>query len=393
MKHWLWLLCLAWLLPVHGGETVSPSIHRGLQRAEKLQQAGDYQRSLKVLQPLAAKARADIEKALVQTYLAYGWLGKGNARKAAQAARVALENPALPKRLQPQLWLLLGQAELQRGRYPSAADAFRRALALSREEDGRIHYLAAYALYQQKRYAEAITHLQRAIRHHSSPPEDWYRLFLACCLEGKRYDLGEKILKQWLLRHPQDSTRWRQLAALYFERDRFHEGLAALVAAWHQGALDRQTLLQIVRLYAHVGVPEKAARLLRRWRLDHHLPDELKVLALEGDLWRMARERERAVKVLRRVAERGKEGRQWLVLASLYMELERWEEAAAAAKKALRLGVDRPGGARLLSGIAALRAGHRHSAVRLLEAARRDKTVMAQAEYWLRCARGERRCP
>ncbi len=393
MKRWLWLLCLAWLLPVHGEGVLSPSIHRGLQQAGKFQQGGHYRRSLTILRSLGGKARSEVDKALLHTYLAYGWMGVGNIRKASRAAHMALENPALPKRLQPELWLLLGQAALQRGRYASAAKAFRRALTLTREKDGQIHYLVAYALYQQKHYAEAIAHLQQAMKRRPSPPEDWYRLLLACCLEGKRYDLGEQILKQLLSRHPEDSTRWRQLAALYLQRGRYHEGLAALVAAWHEGALDHQTLLRIVHLYAHIGVPEKAARLLRRWRLEQRLPAEREVLTLEGDLWRMARERESAVEVLRQVAGKEKDGGQWLWLANLYGELERWGEVAAAAKKAIRLGVERPASARLLSGIAALRAGRRHLAVRMLEAARRDDAMMAQADYWLRCARGERSCP
>jgi len=392
MKRWLWLAFLLWWLPVHGEGMLTPSLHEGLKRAEKLQQAGDYRRSLKVLQPLVGKARSGIEKALVQTYLAYGWLGSDQPAKAGQAARMALENPALSKRLEPELWLLLGQAELQQGHYGPAARAFERALDLGGKEDSQLYYLLAYTLYRQKHYAKAIAYLQRALQHHRSPPEDWYRLLLACCLQGKHYALGEKVLKQMLARRPDDPARWRQLAALYFERDRFHEGLAALVAAWHEGALDRQTLLQIVHLYAHVGVPEKAARLLRRWRKEKRLPGDLKEMALEGDLWRMAREREQAVKVLRRVAEQGKDGRQWLVLAGLYMELERWKDAATAAARALQAGGGQPAQARLLLGIAAFRSGQMQTALHALQSVRQVPALLSQAEYWLGCVKGKRRC-
>ena len=392
MKRWLWFFCLFWLLPSHAGGMIAQSFHQRLQQAEQLQQKGHYRRSLEVLQPLAGKSRSGLEKTLIQTYLAYAWLGLGKQDNAAIAARAALDHPDLPRELVPNLWLLLGQAELQRGRYGPAASAFERALALAEDETPQVYYWVAYALYQQKNYAKAIDYLQQALKHHPSPPEDWYRLLLACCLEGKRYGLGESVVKQLLARRPDDPGRWRQLAALYLERGRYHEGLAALVAAWYEGAMDRRTLLQIVRLYAHVGVPEKAARLVRSWRQEGRLPGELELLALEGDLWRMAREREQAVDVIKRVAEQGKEGRQWLVLANLYMEQERWKEAAAAAAKALEMGIRRPGHARLLMGISALRAGDRNTAVKVLEAARHSGTVMAQAEFWLRCARGERRC-
>ncbi|BCX81234.1 hypothetical protein MIT9_P0812 [Methylomarinovum caldicuralii] len=387
----VWLLLFLWLGAAQAA-TVSPTLYRGLQQVEKLQQQGDYAASLERLRKLERQAGNGLERALVQTYLAYAELGLNHLDKAAAAARRALESPDLPGDLRPQLMLLLGQIELQRRRFRQAAAWLEKALTAMEKPDPQVLYLAAYARYRVKNYSSAIGHLRRALKLRAQAPEDWYRLLLACYLESKRYREAETALKALLQRHPGDTALWRQLTALYLTENQIHRALAALVLAWHAGDLKRQTLMEIVQLHAHLGIPEKAARLLRQWREEKRLPDDLKTLSLEAQLWLAARERDRAATVYATLAQRYGRGEDWLALARIELERERWPAALTAAEHALQAGVN-PAEAHLLAGIAALRAGRHSLAVRHLRAASRHRKLARQARYWLRCARRERRCP
>lgn len=387
-----WLLLFLWL-GVAQAATVSPALYRGLQQVEKLQQQGDYAASLERLRKLQRRAGNGLERALVRTYLAYAQLGLNHLDKAADAARGALESPGLPENLRPQLMLLLGQIELQRGRFRQAAGWLEKALAALEKPDPQVLYLAAYARYRLKNYARAVGHLRRALKLRDPAPEDWYRLLLACYLESRRYRETETTLKALLQRHPGDTALWRQLTALYLTENQTHRALAALVLAWHAGDLKRETLMEIVQLHAHLGIPEKAARLLRQWREEKRLPDDLKTLSLEAQLWLAARERDHAAEVYATLARRYGRGEDWLALARIELERERWPAALAAAEHALKAGAKPPAEAHLLAGIAALRAGRQSLALKHLHAACRRRKLAQQAHYWLRCARREMRCP
>ncbi|MBN2700246.1 MAG: tetratricopeptide repeat protein [Methylohalobius sp. ZOD2] len=391
-KQFIPALLGLWLVIGGAEETLSPSLFRGLQKVEELQREGRYAQSLKRLQRLSRQAESDLAKALVQTYLAYAYGGLDRLEEAARASRAALNQASLPERLQPELWFLLGQIELQRERFRQAAEALGRGIQAQASPNPQDYYLLAYADYRLHRYGDAIDSLRRALALNDSPPEDWYRLLLASYLESNRYREAEELLKNLLARHPSDQVLWRQLVALYLDRDRHHEGLATLVAAYHTGKLKQDTLFSIVRLYTHVGIPEKAARLIRQWRSDKRLPSDLKTLRLEAQLWRMARERSASAKTFRQVAEASGRGQDWLTLVRIYMELAAWRDAAEAAQKALQSGVEAPAEARLLLGVAAYRAGRLEMAARALEVARRSEEFASQADYWLQCVRGERQC-
>ncbi len=297
MRSWILLLIL-WCGPALAG-AVDPGFYHRLRQVERWQQAGDYRKAIARLRRL--QTRNGLERALVQSYLAYAWLGLDQFDNAAEAARAALAYPKLPRDLQVSLYRLLGQIEIQRGRFREAAAWLKRYLNATKTPEPGARYLAAYVDYRLGRYRPAIAHLRAALQVRPNPPDAWYQLLLACYLESGQYRRAEAVFRDLLRRHPGKVQWWRQLAALYLQQERYHHALAALVLAWHAGRLPRQELLAIVHLYAQVGIPEKAARLVRRWRREGKLPNDAKTRKLEAALWRAAREWDEARAVLARL--------------------------------------------------------------------------------------------
>jgi len=387
----LWGLILGAWLGWGAAATVPPVFHDALAEVQRQQAQGHYGASLQRLQRLRRQARSGLERALVQTYLAYAYLGLERLDRAAATARQALKQPELPAGLRHPLKLLLGQIELQRDQPAQALRWLEQALR--ERPDSQTRYLLAYAHYRLGHYRQAIAQLRQALKAHPDAPEDWHRLLLACYLEAKRYGEAEILLRSLLRRHPGDAALWRQLAALAVARGRDHQALAALVLAWHAGDLSRDTLLAIVRLHARVGIPEKAARLVRRWRQAGRLGDDLSTLRLEADLWLAARERERALPVLERIAHRSGQGPDWLVAARTAAELEDWRVVRRAARRALRAGTAEAAEAHLWLGVAAYHLGDAATARKALVRARRSNKTARLAAYWLGCVAGEYRCP
>ncbi len=387
----LWGLILMVWLGWGAAATVSPAFHDALAEVQRQQAQGHYGASLQRLQRLRRQARSGLERALVQTYLAYAYLGLDRLDRAAAAARQALKRPELPAGLRHPIALLLGQIELQRERPDQALRWLEQAL--QERPDPQTRYLLAYAHYRLGHYRQAIAQLRQALKTHPDAPEDWRRLLLACYLEAKRYGEAETLLRALLRRHPGDAALWQRLAALAIARGRDHQALAALVLAWHAGDLSRDTLLAIVRLHARVGIPEKAARLVRRWRREGRLDDDLRTLRLEAGLWLAARERERALPVLERIARRSGQGKDWLAAARTAAELEDWRAVRRAARQALRTGIAEAAEAHLWLGVAAYHLGDAATARKALTRARRSNKTTRLAAYWLGCVAGEYRCP
>lgn len=376
-----WLLVLS--VSAWGAEKVSPEVFRALKDAEHHLNANHPAASLKTLETIKTKAKSGTEQALVEAYSSYAYLALGRHAQAASAAQAALANAGLPEELRPKLFLVLGQAQLQSERFLEAAEALEQALA--KGADNEIRYLAAYARYRLRQYDHAAALIQQAIKASAAPPEEWYRLLVACYVEDKRYSEAAKTLEALLKTRSQNPELWRQWLALQLKARRPQEALAAMVLAWRAGQLAQEQLLDLARLHAAAGLPEKAARLIAEWRNEKRLPQTQDTLRLEAELWLMARERRQALPVFAQLASLSGKGSDWLTAARLAAELQSWSETAKLARNALQAGLSDPAEAELWLGIAAYHLDDPAAAEAALTRAQNSRRHMAYAQYWRGC--------
>lgn len=385
MKGWL----IAWLVlaaSVAAAEKISPEVFNALKAAEAQLNADRPADALNRLEAVKPTAKPGTEQALVSAYSAYAYLALGRYAEAADAAQAALKTASLPEELRPKLLFVLGQAQLQRERFAEAAEALEQA-----DQDPQILYLAAYARYRLYQFERAALLLRRAIDASSTVQDEWYRLLLACYLEGKNYAEAEQLIRRLIARQPQNRELWQQWLALNLERGRTQEALAAMVLAWHAGQLDAEQFLHLARLHAASGLPERAARLIQQWRGQKRLPETLDTLHLEAELWLAARERKKALPVLEQVAQKSSQGSDWLAAARIAAELELWQETAQFAQKALKSDLADPAEAELWLGIAAYHRQDTETAKAALTHAQRSPRLGPYARHWLDCLKGRRR--
>jgi len=130
-----------------------------------------------------------------------------------------------------------------------------------------------------------------------------------------------------------------QLSGMYMSNDRPQDQLSLYRALYEKKLLKKEKeLLTIANLYIANGVPVKAGIIMEKGFKDKVIEDTSKNYELLGNAWYRAQELEKSIVWLEKAAKNGKDGKIFLRLASTYLDLERFDDAVRAAKKALKLG-------------------------------------------------------
>jgi tetratricopeptide (TPR) repeat protein len=188
-----------------------------------------------------------------------------------------------------------------------------------------------------------------------------------------------------------DREYWQQLAGIYLALKRDERALTTFELAYRQGRLSReQDLLQLTQLYLGRGIPYKAARLLETEMERGRIGTGVRNLELLAGAWAAARERVRATAVYQRAMRAGGDAVIGLYLADLYIQDERWQEAAEVLEATLkRDGLSEPGDAWLLLGVAHYEEGSLDLARHAFDEAARFEPARTAAQDWLQHLQGQ----
>ncbi len=374
-----------------GGSSL-PSTSRGtflkLTEVQKLWEDENYEAAIAELQELVERVRDDAyEYALANQYLAHTRILNGDNAGARQAVEEALSGAEVPLPMQSSLNLFYGQLLIGDEEFESA----KTHLEFWFENTdippvpGQIFYLA-YANYMTGDLPRARMFIERTIEEGGKPNDQWERIYYQILFEQGEYDLALDVIMGMLNRVPANDGYWRLLVNHYMQREENRDALAALVIANLQNPMTQEAdLKRMVSMYGYVEIPEKAARLLESYMVDERVTRDADTLRQLGDLWLMAREREKAKDVLQEAASVAPDGRTYQLLGGIFFEDEQWDDAYAAFLEALdQGGLANPPQVQLLAGISAYRAGMNREARIALEAAAESDDLRAQAEGLLR---------
>jgi len=144
-------------------------------------------------------------------------------------------------------------------------------------------------------------------------------------------------------------------------------------------------LLNVVRMNMFLDLPYQAGEILEREIAEGRIRADRQNLDLLLGAWSTAREFDKAIGVINRVARMTDSGEYYIEMAKLYAEKNKWQAVVDAADRAIGKGkLKKPGGAYLLMGMAYAELGDFQKALDALEQARRfDETSRRQAEGWI----------
>lgn len=173
------------------------------------------------------------------------------------------------------------------------------------------------------------------------------------------------IVEEMVQRWPAEKTNWQSYASLLAQVGREEDAFEANKIMYINGmfTLGRE-IEALAQYYSYFEYPYRGAIILEREMNSGTVDRTQSNLTLLANMWRQAREWERAIPVLRQVAQLSGDGNDYLKLAeALYQERE-LSAAQAAFQDALnRGGLDRPGTAWTLLGNVRLELNERQSAL------------------------------
>lgn len=362
---------------------------RAYKRFEAIQELysdSKYREALSNLDAMAKMQLNEYEQAMAQQMFGYTYVALENYPKAIAAFEKAIELDALPNQAHFGLMRSLAGLYASRDDWQKAIDLLTQYLKYQAEPTAADQILMGQAYAQMKRWREALPWVRGAIETAGpKAQESWYQLWVAIHFETQDYRSAAEVLRKVVARWPDKYKYWEMLSGAYQQLNQDQDALAALMAAYHNGLVtDPKKLLSIVRMNMYLELPYQGASMLDKAIASGMVEPSEKNLELLLSGWTAAREFRRATEVIDRLAALKRDGDLYIQKANLKMEQNDWQGTVEAARQALDMGgLENPGGAWLLMGIAQMELGELQDAKRSFrEAQNFDEKIRRQARDW-----------
>ena len=295
-----------------------------------------YPEAREELDGLLGRVEDDYEKALVHQTYGYVAIGLNDYPGAIGHFQRAIDSGALPSAISHNLRYTTAQLHLQEARPGAALKLLERWFADEQDPPPESRVLLGQTYYALGQPRAAIRELKRAIAQATEVQESWYQLLVGIYLESERLKPAAELLKKMLGLFPQKKIYWQQYAAVLMLLERYRDATAVLALAAEKGVLQQAGLVRLARLYLQQNLPLNAAELLSREMAAGQVDEDKKNLSLLADAWLLAREHDRALKVLEQLSAMDESGQADLRAGFLLMEQEQWRDAAEHLQRGLR---------------------------------------------------------
>jgi tetratricopeptide (TPR) repeat protein len=365
---------------------LSERTYKQLSKIHTFMDKGAYQKAIADLDRLRPRVeRKPYEHAvLLQTY-GHVYARLEQYPQAIDVLKQCLNLDALPVAASKQSWYLLAQMQLVTTDYQAAATSLERWFDLEKDPAPSAHALAGTVYAYTKSHHLAIKHLGKAIKQARNPDENWYRQLLAVYYESRQYEAAAQLLLQLISRSPGDKHYWLQLSSIYHELGNKSQSIAVMELAYLRDLLTQETeLINLARYYLYMELPYKAGQLLEKALTEGSISPSIENWRLLNDVWLHAREPDLALAATERALEFTRNANLHLVRAQLLAEREQWSSVLREAEAAITTaGLDSPGNAHLLKGIAHYELQQLHRAQASFEHARDFEDTRELAGRWL----------
>ncbi len=314
--------------------------------------------------------------------------GEANYQRAVSHFEKAIALDALPDSAQKGMMYSLSSLYASMGRYQDTIDLMMRWLCIENDPQGSALILIGSSYTQQKKYRGALPWVKRAIDSQADKPiESWYQLELAIYYELSQYENAAAALRKVVSYWPDKTRYWEMLTSAYQELGQDGNALATMMLAYEKGLVVKEDrLLNLVRLNLFLENPYVAGLVLDTEINRGRVQATQKHLELLLGAWTAAREFDKAISVIDRLAPQSGDGEFYFQKAQLFMEKTDWGEVVEAAEKAIRKGgLDDVCSAHLMIGVANAELDRFSFADRALDrasAAGCKKSAREQANGW-----------
>jgi len=356
-------------------------------------------KTLEILNELAQRKNNEYEQVLLYQYSGYGYLAQENYAKAIDSfKRVLTLSPNMPVATEAQTMLIIGQLYAQTEEPKKALDTLLKWVNYVDTLRPEQSYMFAALYYQLEDEKNALANVTEAIKNQEAagkvPVEGWYQMQLGLYFTKERYNEALPILEK-VVKYYSKPKYWKQLAQIYRVVGRDKDSLSAYEATYIMGGLDQEKdLLNLSYLFLDADVPYKAAKVLSKGIYETKIIDPTaKNLKLLADAYRWAQESKESLVEYEKAANKSTDGELLMGLASAYLAVDNFADAAKWGKEALAKGrsdIKRLDLANFVVGQAELELKHYDSAVKFFNDASKDPRSAKTAQQWVIYAQKEK---
>jgi tetratricopeptide (TPR) repeat protein len=377
-----------------GRHRVSPRVSRYLAAAAEAVDARDPQEAKRLLKRLNPKRLNPYERALVYRMLAYVSYGASESAEAIGYFEQVLGEAMLPIRDEAKVRFYIAQLHASLQNWREAITWLDQWLLYVEEPDPLGFFLMGIAYFQLEDFDAAIGQAKKAVEKSPEPREAWMRLLAALYSNKQDFENAVPILEELVLRFPKKQY-WVQLSLIYGARENYRKSLAVQQVAYAQGFLtEDKELRRLARSYLYHDLPYPAAKVLEKAFEDGAIDPDAEAFELLANSWIAAREYERSLDPLLKAAELSEDGKLYVRLGQVHMQSEAWNEASGLLEKAVEKGgLEDPGNAELLLGIAYYNDGRVTRARSAFVRARQHDSTRDSAKNWLTHLETEGKAP
>lgn len=323
-------------------QTLSQATYKQMEVAQKAFEVKDYKGAKAALDVLKAKYDKlnDYEKATLWGQYAAIARTVDDNKGAIEAYGNVLKQPNLPDGLRDNSLFALAQTYFLMEDYPKSIRVMDKWFAVVADVQPDAYILYAQAYYQQQKYAEAKAPILKALsiakQRNQAPKENWLGLLRAVFFELKDYPNAVRVMELLVSQYPKDSY-FVQLAGLYGLQGNQRKQLNVMHAAYKGGFVTNVgDVLNLARLYLAEEAPQQAVNLITARMKDKLIPVNAENLQLLAQSLAIAKETERSIPVLTKLASLTGESKHYNFLGQAYSQTGNWSKAAEAYSAALK---------------------------------------------------------
>ena len=290
----------------------------------------------------------------------------GNNEQALDYLEQCVEVDALPPEDQLRNLFMVGQLQTMLERYDDAIVTLEKWIAQVETPAPSSYYTLAVTYYQAGRPEDSLAPAKKAVELSvDTPRESWYRLLLSLYLSSSEYDEALALLDDIIIAYPKKDY-WSQMAAIYSQKDDMGKSLAVQQLAKGEGFIsESRDLLRVAQMLMVQGLPHRGAEVMKTGLDDGSIEPTRQAYQTYSDTLLQSREWALAVDPLGKAAEMEENGRLFVRLAQVNIQLGRWGDARNALDDAFDKGdLSDEGQAHILYGIAAFNDKKWNSATR-----------------------------
>lgn len=313
-----------------------------------------YDDALSVLNEMTKrKSLSKFEKASMYQTFAFVYSSQGKYKQAIPYFEKCLAQDSMPEAATRQTEYNLGQLYMSNERYLDALKILEPWLKKANNPGSSAYYLVGMAHVQLENAKAALPYARMAVKKSKKPRESYLQMALALEFENKNFKHVARLLEVLITYFPKKSY-YLQLSSVYAQLGKDRQSLSALELAYLQGMLTTEhELLRLSQAYLYHDIPYKAANVLEKGIANEQIESNAKNLQNLGDAWLHARELNKALGPLKQSAAKSGDGNLFVRVAQVHLERGEHSEAISALQKGLaKGGLDDPGNAYLLVGIA-----------------------------------------